>query len=740
MKKSHRLIFHSIAILIALLSLLSYSHQPLAQDKTAQNHVQIRLVPERTTVTPNDTIWIGIEQTIDDGWHTYWVNAGDSGEPARLDWTLPDEFGISDISWPVPHKIITDSNPPLANYGYKDKVTLLQSLSLPVDLPDGPIELSVKYEILVCKDICIPEYGTETITLNNGTDVNNAEFIDVASQKLPYSLPWVATYSEKDGALHMRMEKKEAALLLKSIDQERGLDFFPYEWGIVKNTSTPDIKFDDEALHIKQKRGDRPLRAVGKLHALIAYYDEVGEYGAFELTADPDDTVAAPVAATTSNTQVAKAGQNEIASQESPDDAAKIGVVMALLFAFLGGIILNLMPCVFPVLSMKALSLCNMHGKELRHARAHGMLYTAGILVMFGLVAGTLMVLKAGGSQIGWGFQLQNPSVVLGLAWLLFIIGLNLAGFFNLSVVLSDGTPRNEDGEDTAIGSFFTGMLATIVATPCTAPFMGAALGFAIVQPPVIGMMVFLMLGLGLAIPYLTLCFFPRMRAFLPKPGIWMERFKEFLAFPMFLSALWLTWVYTGQAGPLAMLTALGGMILITFGLWLVKITPQEKSTKKTALDILAFLMLVAILTLFITDMKTRAINNAIANVMAEEELLESYTTTRYEELIKSGEPLFINMTADWCITCKVNEAVALNKPATKALFAAHKIHYLKGDWTNQNAEITAYLDRYGRNGVPLYVYYAPTNPKTGKRPKAVILPQILTPGILADKLGRKQN
>jgi thiol:disulfide interchange protein/DsbC/DsbD-like thiol-disulfide interchange protein len=717
-KKSRVIIFGYSLLLQLFLFNLALINPAMAQDRTAGQHVKIRLVPEKTTIRANETIWIGIEQTIDDNWHTYWVNAGDSGEPTRAEWALPQGFEISDISWPIPHKI---SMPPLTNYGYEGQVVLLQSLTAPPKLPEGPIELSVDIELLVCEEICIPEYSSHTLTFNNGENKDNIAYIDEASMKLPYDVPWHVRFSENNGNLRLITSPSDTAFLFESIDREKDMVFMPYEWGLIDNGADTDIDIDGDTITITHKRGDRPLSALKNLRGLVAYYDLQGVYSAFEFNALAGDTAAA-------------ANGGAVATDLAPNDndTSHMTVFTALLFALFGGLILNLMPCVFPILSMKALSLCKMRGKELKHARAHGLLYTAGILVAFGVIAGALMVLKAGGAQIGWGFQLQNPSVVLFLSWLLFVIGLNLAGFFNLSLVLSD---NGKAKEDTAIGSFFTGILATLVATPCTAPFMGVALGFAIIQPAFIGMLVFLMLGLGLALPYLLLSFFPRLRNVLPKPGLWMERFKEFLAFPMFLSAIWLVWVYTGQAGSLAMITALGGMVLITFGLWLVKIAPHDKGRKKLFIDALAFVVLVLVLTIFMIDMKSRRIDTAMAQQIEEASLIAPFTTEKYEELLATGAPIFVNMTADWCITCKVNEAVALNVTATKMIFATQKIHYLKGDWTNQNAEITTYLDKYGRNGVPLYVYYAPVDPSTGQRPQPHVLPQILTPGILKETL-----
>jgi thiol:disulfide interchange protein DsbD len=387
---------------------------------------------------------------------------------------------------------------------------------------------------------------------------------------------------------------------------------------------------------------------------------------------------------------------------------------------------------VFPILSMKALSLVNMKDKDIAKARKHGLAYTGGVMLSFAVIAGILIALKTAGAEIGWGFQLQNPLMILILAYLLFIIGLNLSGFFELGGRLANlGSSLASKGGYT--GSFFTGILATIVATPCTAPFMGVAMGFALTLPAPAALGIFLAMGLGLALPYLLLTFVPAIRHLLPHPGHWMETFRQFLAFPMFASAAWLIWVLAQQADVMAVFSALLGMIAIAFIIWLYKVEATSRKGR-IATIVLAIAMMGFIGSTFIIPHPGGMQKPSPEQALADQNW-EDFTQARLDEMLKEGHPVFVNMTAAWCITCKVNEKVALSTDNTRALFADKGIKYLKGDWTNQNPEITKYLAGHGRSGVPIYVYYAPPNEESGERPDPVLLPQILTPGIVKDTI-----
>lgn len=426
-------------------------------------------------------------------------------------------------------------------------------------------------------------------------------------------------------------------------------------------------------------------------------------------------------------------------------EATVSAVLQAFGFAFLGGVILNLMPCVFPVLSMKALALCKMSDQEERVVRWHGLEYSAGVIISFVVIAGVLMALRAAGAQVGWGFHLQNPMMVLFLTYVLFAIGLNFSGFFDVKAAFTS-LGNDLTRPDKVGGSFFTGVLATFVAAPCTAPFMGAAMGFALTQPVIIGLGVFVVLGLGLAFPYLLLSFVPVVRHILPRPGPWMETFRQFLAFPMYGSAIWLVWVLGQQWGLPGVVKALAGLLTLTFAIWLIKHAERAARGVRLMLWVVAVASVVAAFFSGCAACKAKpmaTVKDMMAAFTAENQPVDShvvpfgdpqaFSPALLEEALAGDGPVLVNMTAAWCITCKANERVALSKSDVKALMADKHVLYLKGDWTNQDPDITAYLADFGRQGVPLYVYYGPRAAESAMRPEPHILPQILTPALLHD-------
>jgi thiol:disulfide interchange protein len=415
----------------------------------------------------------------------------------------------------------------------------------------------------------------------------------------------------------------------------------------------------------------------------------------------------------------------DVAGSDSAPAKAESELVLAsaMLLALLGGVILNLMPCVFPVLSIKALALIKHARHEPRQTKLHGLAYTLGILASFLLLGTILIALKAGGAEIGWGFQFQSPLFVLAVAYLMFTVGLSLSGVFSIGSSVA-GVGSSLAGRSGYSGSFFTGVLATIVATPCTAPFMGAAVGFALSQPPVVLLMVFLSLGLGLALPYLLLSNWPSLQRRLPKPGVWMDRLKQGMAFPMYAAAVWLVWVLAQQSGINSIVVALGGMVAIAFAAWLYEATKySEKTAQRTGLGFSVLLLSAALFGGYFGVEEAPA--SAVAAETADSHW-EPYTPARLKELRSAGKPIFLNFTAAWCISCLVNEKVALSQDAVIDAFARGGITYLKGDWTNRDPEITRILAEFGRSGVPLYLYYP-----AGVSTSPVILPQILTPEIV---------
>lgn len=696
--------------LTLIMGLLLLSTAAFAQNNDAPL-VNIRLLAERAAVQPGDEIWVAMEQIIEPHWHTYWQNPGDSGTPTAIAWDLPEGFEISDLHWPAGERI---SYGTLLNYGYEERVVLLQKLKIPQNIPPGEITLSADIELLVCKEECIPEYGTYTLSLNgaNAAEENNSALIEMARKTLPTQTSWTVEYAGDEENFSLTFADIPADIL-NTLDTNT-IELLPIDWGMVSNSAKAQSQIIDNLITLSQKRGERALTDLEHFNGVLKATSETGEVQSFAFQARPAGIAPAKNA------------------ESTPQTSENISFIQALLFALIGGLILNLMPCVFPVLSIKALSLCKCAEKDPTHARILGLSYTAGVILSFVGIAALLIILKAGGEQIGWGFQLQNPIVVGLLAYLLFVLGLNLSGFFEFANPFANagGALTQKDG---ASGSFFTGILATLVATPCTAPFMASALGYALVQPAYVSLTIFAALGLGLALPYLALSFIPSLQKALPKPGPWMDIFKQALAFPMYAAALWLIWVLGQQAGYNGMTAGLLGMLAITFAIWLYKHAPKAKTGKHIITAISAVLIITAA---FILPQSATPIEKAHlekATTSHEQQAFgEDFSQDKLDTLLASSpHPVFVEMTAAWCITCKVNNATSINIDSTKQAFAANDVQYLIGDWTNQDAEITRYLNQYDRNGVPIYVYYGPVNAEIGKRPAPKVLPQILTPQII---------
>lgn len=671
------------------------SSAELLGEEEPDQYVQVRLIADKTTVNGGEIVRIGVEQTIYPNWHVYWKNPGDSGTPPSIEWQLPPDFTVSELEFPTGKKIPYG---PLTNYGYEGQVTFLQNLTLPINIGTTPFALNAKVNLLVCHDICIPETHEVWIKFNADT-IAEPEKIRAAEATLPTVKNWPATYQEIGNNFVIKTSTQDTT----DLQNATNITLLPEEWGAVDNNADATIKITADGFELSQKIGERDLNEISSFPYVITYTNAQGENKSIRLQAQP----------------------KLIAATAAPSQSS-LNIFQALLFALLGGVILNLMPCVFPVLSMKALSLINLKGKEETKARGYGIAYTLGILLSFAAIGGALLLLKAGGAQIGWGFQLQNPVVITLLAYLVFVIGLNLSGFFEFNTGrlgnLGQGLTQRDDNR----GAFFTGVLATLVATPCTAPFMGAAMGFALTQPALISMLVFLALGLGLALPYLALCFIPALRSKLPRPGHWMETFRNFLAFPMFITAAWLVWVLSQQISAIGVFVTLIGAVLIAFSLWLMQVMPPNGLMRNVAKILLILSIAFALISPFLTHEATK---NPLEKQIGQN--WEEFTPEKLSTLLTGDAPVFTNMTASWCITCKVNERVALKNGSVEELFAEKNIQYLKGDWTNQNPDITQYLNSFGRNGVPLYVYYPPRNPQTGARPDAIVLPQILTAGLV---------
>ncbi len=683
---------------LALAFLLSSPAVHAAGDRVQTDNVTARLIASAVRVMPGDTVSVMLHQEIREGWHTYWKNPGDSGQETAIEWTLPDSAAVSPIHWAAPDRIEFAG---LVNHGYSNSVGMISDITVPADWPRGtafPVKAEATW--LVCEKICIPESGVFDIALPTGgeTTPNNADAALFAAvrQTIPAASPWPYSAAVAGNTITLAFEAPGL-----SRDRLSQAHFFADQWGVIDHAAAQQLSYDAPVLRLMLKRGDIP--APERLSGVLTLREDTGGR-LTRLAFAIEDATLAVSAAPVSAAMPAVSG-----------DALSLPLI--LVFAFLGGLLLNLMPCVFPVLAIKALGLVR-HAAESRAARLQGGLaYAAGVLLAFALLGVVFLVLRAGGASIGWGFQLQNPVVVALLAYILFAVGLNLAGVFEIAGSWT-GVGQSLAGRSGTAGSFFTGILAAVVAAPCTAPFMAAALGVAFTQSGPVAMAAILMLGLGLAMPYLLLTAIPAAARLLPKPGEWMNTFKQVLAFPLFASAAWLVWVLAQQTDPDAVLATLLGMTALGFALWLFG---QGGAVRRSVamVSIAGALMLVS--TIQTADTTETAI--------AGPEGSERFSQARFDALRAEGRPVLVNMTAAWCITCKVNERVALSSDAFYAALTASGTAYLVGDWTREDPEITRVLRQYDRAGVPLYVLFYPD-----ARPPQV-LPQLLTVSMVVDAL-----
>jgi thiol:disulfide interchange protein len=715
-----------------------------APDRYRTDQVEVRLLSDASHVYLGQTITLGLQQKIIPHWHTYWKNAGDSGTSTSIAWKLPAGVTASEIIWPAPSRFVLG---PITNYGYEKEVVLLTTLTIPATQAVGsqlPIKAAVNW--LVCEESCIPQQATLTLTLPvsaqadaskfNDADAEQRAIIDAAKKAIPTSVNWAATYAREGDKLIARIALPAtipAALGTQSwaeIAENNDLLFYPAEWGTITHNAPQVISVleqkNEQQLRIELVAGETPPAANSAVKGVLVVQTKAAK------NTHATILFAAEFGAATAAGQPTKSD----GSGSATDDSA-ITFWGALLFAFIGGIVLNLMPCVFPVLSIKALSLLKHSDLTSAQKRWQGVAYTLGVLASFSALAAALIAFKSVGGQAGWGFQFQSPGFVLVVAYLIFVVGLSLSGVFVLggSVATLANAGAGLADKPGYSGSFFTGVLATVVATPCTAPFMGAALGFALTQPPALLWLIFIALGLGLSLPYLAISSWPALHAVLPKPGAWMERVKQALAFPMYAAAVWLVWVLAQQAGVNVIPLALGGMIALAIAVWVYDSTRSIKAGKRRVVDALVLIAIVSVLVLSFQGLRWLALtHNANAEAAVSEGKSErswqAYSPAKLAELRQQGKPVFINLTAAWCITCLVNERVALSQDSFKELLQTQGITYLKGDWTNQDAEISALLKEYGRSGVPLYLFYP-----AGTASKAIVLPQILTPEVVRSAL-----
>jgi thiol:disulfide interchange protein len=655
-------------------------------------HLTVELVSASPSIAPGGTLQVGLVLTLEEHWHVYWLNAGDAGEPPKINWTLPEGVTAGFMQFPIPSRL---PNGPLMDFGYEDAVAFPVQLMAASDLKPGPIHLDAKVSWLVCERSCVPGKANLGLNLNvvpgANTSAQPAGALGEALTLLPKPLPTNAKFTVTGG-------KTDFVLTLTTGSRITDAEFYPADQEQIANAAEQKIEAQPDGVRLRVRRDDTKPELPTQLHGLIKLSDTV----AYDVTAPvvPGEIATAP---------------------EIPGGAGSIVPVLTSIgLAFLGGIILNLMPCVFPVLFLKGLALVQSSGEERSRLRSHGLVYTLGILVSFWAIVGVLLVLRAEGSQAGWGFQLQSPVFLTFLAAGIFFFALSLAGLFDIGLSLTSvgGELAQKQGYT---GSFFTGVLATVVATPCTAPLMGAAIGFALAQPAIITFAIFTALGLGLAAPYLLLSFQPAWTRLLPRPGAWMEIFKQITAVIFFATVIWLVYVYgslfaggaSGGQGVYRVALLLGCFLTLTIAGWILGKWPARWSSTIAAVLIIA-------------------IGLAIPLYQRKDTTLvwTPYSQQAFDQARVAGHPVFIDFTAAWCLSCQVNERLVLKSSDVQHEFSQNKVTLLRADWTQYDPEITKQLASINRSGVPTYVIYP-----AAKGASADVLPELLTKDIVLTAL-----
>ncbi|MBV9570275.1 MAG: thioredoxin family protein [Alphaproteobacteria bacterium] len=679
---------------LAIFGLLLCTAAAEAQVDSAPK-VRARVIAETGEIAPGGTVAIALEQNIRRGWHTYWRNPGEAGLPTEIHWSLPPGWRAGAIEWPYPERLPVG---PLMNYGYAGKVWLLTNVTAPRDARPGNVfSLKATGSWLVCKEVCIPEDQPLTLSLTVSAAPSppyatvREQFAE-ARAKIPTPSPWPVTFDLRDS---LDLFIASPALAKSQLKQAA---YFPFAAGAITDFA-PQLFSETSGgvmLHLQPAKKAR----IGKtLSGVVVLTSSDGSVQAMTVNAKPG---VVPTA------------------QTSADGG--VSLPLAILFALLGGAILNLMPCVLPILAMKALAIANHAHGDRAHATREGLAYGAGAVLSFLALGSAIALLRAGGNAIGWGFQLQNPMAVAAFALLIFMVGLNLSGVFEVPGVGAGESFTRRGG---SVGAFFTGVLAVAVAAPCTAPFMAAALGYALTQSIVVSLLVFLALGIGFAAPFVLIGISPALTRWLPKPGTWMIRFRQLLAFPMYATALWLLWVLGFETDQARTVGLLGLALLVAFGLWVFG--NAQGAQRWRGLRWAGLLLVVLAFTaLFVApggNTQTRSLASGSTPA-------ERYSAARLSSLRAQHRAVFVDATAAWCITCLVNDKVAFSDSAVQSAFARRRIVYLVADWTNRDPEITALLQAHGRSGVPLYLYFAPD------ASEPAVLPQVLTPGEVLGAVG----
>ena len=668
-----------------------------AQEYEGRTLVKATLLADTAAVAAGLPFEVGLLLEMAEGWHTYWEQPGDAGLPTSITWDLPPGFSAGPLRWPLPRRIIEPGD--IHAFGYKGRVMLMTTIIPPAELASSDVFIRAKATWLVCEAICIPGSASLDLRLPVGTPSpdNQPVFSEFQVRMpdrtpLPYELGW----SDSDGKIKIRIPDLRAG---------SKVDLFPLTEGEAE-AGHPALDPADNSVGISAKPPFKALLTV----------ESSGETRGWNIESPAGPSLSAP-------------------APEARSPAGTPSLFMALLYGFVGGLILNLMPCVLPVISLKIFGFIRQAGDAPGKILRHGLAFAGGIFAWFGGLALLIIILKSLGGQVTWAFQFQNPWFNLGISTVVFVFALNLFGVFEIVLPGKATGALDEAGSAHGYwGSFFQGAFATLLATPCTAPFLGTALGFAFSQPaPVIAGM-FASVATGMAFPYVLLSARPGWMKILPKPGAWMERLKQFMGFPLLATLIWLLWILHGQKGPDGVLWAACFLLCLAIAVWIYGAFcgPATKPQTRTVALLAALLIALGGTYVFAVQKFAVAAPSSKVNQNGEGIPWVEFSQKSLDELLADGRAVFLDFTADWCISCKFNEKTAIDRPAVHAALERWQIVPMKADWTNANPEITAALAKFGRVGVPFYILYPP-----GRPDQPIILPEILTEQIVLDAIAK---
>lgn len=682
--------FRSHFVLLFALLLPFLGH---AQATANAPHLSVQLVVPPAQIYPGQNFTAGLYFKLEPGWHVYWINAGDSGEPPVINWTLPAGITADALQFPAPKRLPLG---PLMDFGYENEVLFPISMHVSPDFkPAGPrAGLGGKVLWLVCREVCIPGKATLSVDrpalsaspATSGTIAADQQLLDRFRNTLPQPLP--SGYQAK-----FQSTPTGFTLAVETGRRETSAEFFPFDQNIIANAAPQPATVSSDGVEISLHKDEDLTTAPKELHGLLV----LGDGRAFEFRAVPG------------------------AVALSSSHASATGMLRIILFSFIGGVILNLMPCVFPVLFLKGLALLQSSAEERHKQRLHGLVYTLGILVSFWIVVATLLALRAAGHNLGWGFQFQSPLFIVLLSLLLFFLGLSLAGQFEIGLSLTSAGSGLAAKQGYA-GSFFTGVLAVVVATPCTAPLMGAAIGYALSHSAIVSIAVFTAVALGLAAPYLLLAFNPAWTRILPRPGAWMEVLKQAVSIPIFGTVIWLVWVFNQTAAASSLIFLLSAFLLLAVAGWILGRWPAKAPATIAAVLVLA-------LAVAVPAVAVRALAPSAA-AHAQDTRWQPFTPDLVAKYRAAGKPVFVDFTASWCLSCQVNERVVLDRADVQQRLNSSGVELVRADWTRHDETIANTLAGLGRSGVPTYALY-PADPNAPPK----LLPEVLTSGIVLQAL-----